>query len=152
MKRSGSPGHSARHAQHLSTLLRAWQESVPSEEWRRLDHRVLRADAAALLEFGSRRRPTQTLLRVACAPANGETGYSLVQLVTEDMPFLVDTLSMTLAQAGVSPHIIIHPILRVQRDAAGRIRSVDQDLNAEGGQQESWQYLRIDRVGDPAEC
>ncbi len=152
MKRGGSPRQSARHTQMTAVLLRAWQESVPSEEWRRLDQAVLRADCAALLEFGSRRRPTQTLLRVSCAPANGETAYSVVQLVTEDMPFLVDTLSMTLAQAGVSAHIIIHPILRVQRDAAGRIRSVDQDLTAEGGRNESWQYLRIDRVGDPAEC
>src|ERR1700729_2155608 len=126
MKRRGSPRPSARHTQLLSTLLRAWQESVPSEEWRRLDHGVLRADAAALIEFGSRRRPTQTLLRVSCAPANADTAYSLVQLVTEDMPFLVDTLGMTLAQAGVSSHIIIHPILRVQRDAAGRIVSLDQ--------------------------
>ena len=155
MKRSGSPRQSARHQQFNAVLLRAWQESVPSEEWRRLDQGVLRADCAALLEFGSQRRPTQTLLRVSCAPATAGTGgtaYSLVQLVCEDMPFLVDTLSMTLAQAGVSAHIIIHPILRVQRDGAGRIRSVDQDLSADGGRHESWQYLRIDRVGDPGEC
>jgi len=141
-----------RGPQLLSTLLQAWQESVPSEEWRRLDHDVLRADGAALLEFGNRRRPTQTLLRVSCAPASAKAAYSLVQLITEDMPFLVETLSMTLAQAGVSAHIIIHPILRVQRDTAGRIRSLDQDLTADGGRHESWQYLRIDRVGDPAEC
>ena len=79
MKGSGSPKQSARHAQLLSTLLRAWQESIPTEEWRRLDQGVLRADCAALLEFGGRRRPTQTLLRVSCAPATGKTAYSLVR-------------------------------------------------------------------------
>jgi len=138
-----------RPAHLTAALLRAWQGSVPQEEWRRLDEATLRSACAAQLEFGRRRRRNQTLLRVLSAP---QATYSEVQLVTDDMPFLVNTLSMTLAQAGVSAQIIIHPILRVQRDALGGIRSLDEDLQADGGRNESWQYLRIDRVGDAAEC
>jgi len=150
------------------TLLRAWRGSLPQEEWSRLDQTALRAACAAQLEFGARRRRNQTLLRVlgapeanegraaagrpAKAPARAVAAYSVIQLVTDDMPFLVDTLSMTLAQAEVSAQIIVHPILRVQRDALGRIRSLSQNLQADDGRNESWQYLRIDRVGDPVEC
>ncbi|HEY6453242.1 MAG TPA: NAD-glutamate dehydrogenase [Steroidobacteraceae bacterium] len=147
-----------------AALLRAWQGSVPKEEWRLLDRAALRAACASQFEFGRRRRRNQTLLRVLCAPPAGRPrarpgagvtpapAYSVVQLITDDMPFLVDTLSMTLAQAGIGAHTIIHPILRVQRDAAGRIRALDQDLQAEGGRHESWQFLHIDRLGDEAEC
>jgi glutamate dehydrogenase len=135
-----------------AVLLRAWRSSVPHEEWQRLDQAALRADCTSQLEFGRRRGRQQTLLRVLCAPPTAEGSYSVLQLVTDDMPFLVDTLSITLAQAGYSPQTIIHPILRVRRDAAGRIQSLDQDLQSDGGQHESWQYLRIDRVGDAAEC
>src|SRR5579863_5791696 len=103
-------------------LLRAWQGSVPHEEWQRLERSALRADCISQLEFGQRRRRQQTLLRVLCAPA-ADTSYSVVQLITDDMPFLVDTLSMCLTQAGFSPQIIIHPILRVQRDGRGRLLS-----------------------------
>jgi glutamate dehydrogenase len=156
-------------AQLTAALLRAWQGSVPLEEWRSLDESTLRAACAAQLRFGWRRRRNQTLLRVLCAPdtpakavpvpggrhigapTSVATAYSVVQVITDDMPFLVDTLSMALTQAGVSTQIIIHPILHVQRDALGRIHSLDQDLQADG-RHESWQYLHIDRVGDAREC
>ena len=51
------------------------------------------------------------------------------------MPFLVDTLSMTLTQAGFSPQIMQSiPILRVQRDARGQLQSLDQtSAGATGG-------------------
>ena len=101
MKRRASPRPSARHTQLLSTLLRAWQESVPSEEWRRLNHGALRADAAALIEFGSRRRPTQTLLHVSCAPANAAQ--------TEKSPRL-------------APRSTTHPVLQITIEAAEAIK------------------------------
>jgi glutamate dehydrogenase len=170
MTEGGRPQRQSR-AQLTAALLRAWKGSVPLEEWRSLDEATLRAACAAQLEFGRRRRRNQTLLRVLCAPdaviepartpgrrrepgasTSVATAHSVVQVVTDDMPFLVDTLSMALTQAGVSTQIIIHPILRVQRDALGRIQSLDQDLQADGGRHESWQYLHIDRVGDAGEC
>jgi glutamate dehydrogenase len=151
MSDGGSPQR-RNQAQLTSALLRAWQGSVPQEEWRRLDQPALRTACSAQLEFGRRRRRNQTLLRVLCAPEAQASAYSVVELITDDMPFLVDTLSMTLVQAGVPAQVIIHPILRVRRDALGRILSLDQDLQADGGRHESWQYLRIDRVGDAAEC
>src|ERR1019366_4825563 len=141
MSERGSPRR-RNLAQLTAALLRAWQGSVPQEEWRRLDVAALRAACAAQLQ----------LRRRAGASARSVAAHSVVQLITDDMPFLVDTLSMTLAQAGVSAQIIIHPVLRVQRDALGRLRSLDEELQADGGRHESWQYLRIDRVGDAAEC
>ena len=133
-------------------LLRAWKDSVPNEEWQRLDQPALRADCAAQLEFGRQRRREQTLLRVLCDPDASAGAYSAVQLITDDMPFLVTTLSMTLTQAGFPAQIIIHPILHVQRDAGGRLLRLDRDLEGDGGRHESWQYLRIDRVADAVEC
>ncbi|MFI4895061.1 MAG: NAD-glutamate dehydrogenase [Steroidobacterales bacterium] len=150
MSDGGRARPSRRLTQTTAALLHAWQSSVPQEEWDRLDQAELRADCAVQLALGRRRRRHETLLRVLGAPA--AASHSVVLLVTDDMPFLVDTLSMTLAQAGVSAQTIIHPILRVQRDAAGRLRSLDQDLQADGGRHESWQYVRIDRMVDAAEC
>jgi glutamate dehydrogenase len=157
----GSQTGSARQ-QLTATLLRAWRTSVPLEEWRGFDEAVLRRGCAAQVEFGARRRRHQTLLRVSSAPATeaapgpGAASYTVVELIVEDMPFLVDTLSMTLAKLGLSAQLIIHPILRVWRNGAGVIRSLDAEIEtgpgADGGVRESWQYWRIDRVGDAADC
>jgi glutamate dehydrogenase len=148
MKRTGVRARLNR-AQLTRALWRAWQESVPTEEWRRLDATALHAACASQLEFARRRRRKQTLLRVIDDPA---AACSVVQLVTDDMPFLVDTLGMALTQAGLAAQIIIHPILRVRRDRAGRLIELDQELQSDEGGHESWQYLRIDRVADEAEA
>ncbi|HEY4974139.1 MAG TPA: hypothetical protein VII41_11050, partial [Steroidobacteraceae bacterium] len=161
MSRRGTRSGSAR-AQLRAALLRAWRTSVPAEEWRGLDEAVLGRDSAAQIDFGAQRRRRQTLLRVSSAPASvaaaggGAASYSVVELIIDDMPFLVDTLSMTLAQLGLSVQLIVHPIMRVWRHTSGRIESLHADIetahDSEGGARESWQYWRIDRVGDAAEC
>ena len=133
-------------------LLRAWKGSVPEEEWQRLDQSTMRAACSGQLEFGMIRRPRQTLVRVLDPATAGDAGYSVVELVTDDMPFLVDTLRMTLTLAGYPPQIIIHPILRVMRDGRGRLQSFDQNLQADGGRHESWQHLHIERMVDAGEC
>ena len=116
------------------------------------------ASCAAQLEFGARRRRHQTLLRVSSTGRRGRVrrrglSYSVVELIIDDMPFLVDTLSMTLAQLGLSVQLIIHPILRVRRDAARRHRiaacrdrgPVTAPKAACANPGSTW---RIDRVGD----
>jgi glutamate dehydrogenase len=163
------PQTASARPQLTASLLRAWRTSVPLEEWRSFDAAVLRADCAAHIAFGAHRRRHQTLLRVRSAPgtgapsgasatatATGTPSYSVIELIIEDMPFLVDTLSMTLAQLGLSVQLIIHPVLRVWRDASGTVRSLHAEIEtghgAEGGVRESWQYWRVDRAGDEADC
>jgi glutamate dehydrogenase len=158
--RSGGSQTASARPQLRASLLRAWRTSVPLEEWRSFDEAALHRDCAAHIAFGAHRRRHQILLRVRSAPAAvapaGATSYSVIELIIEDMPFLVDTLSMTLAQLGLSVQLIIHPVLRVWRNASGIIRSLHAEIGAghgdEGGVRESWQYWRIDRVGDAAEC
>ena len=163
MSRSG-PQRGSGRAQLTAALLRAWRTSVPVEEWRGFDEAALRRGCAAQIEFGKRRQRRQTLLRVSSAPAAlagsgpgaGTRSWSVIEVVVDDMPFLVDTLGMTLAQLGLSVQLIIHPILRVWRDRAGVIQSLHAQIEsgpeAEGGARESWQYWRIDRIGEQPEC
>jgi glutamate dehydrogenase len=139
-----------------TSLLRAWRSSVPSEEWCTYDEAALRRACASQLEFGLRRRRNQTLLRITAAPPGGDGSYSAIELIVEDMPFLVDSLSICLSQLSLSAQAIIHPVLRLKRDAAGNVRSLQPEIDAEaeasGGVRESWQYWRIDRISDEADC
>ncbi len=96
---------------------------------------------------------------VATTGIGAAVGYSVIELVTEDMPFLVDTLQMRIAEAGLRIQLLIHPIVRVRRDATGRLRSLQVHLPASdaggdlaaGERRESWQYLRIDPIAGEAE-
>ncbi|OZB60787.1 MAG: glutamate dehydrogenase [Lysobacterales bacterium 14-68-21] len=95
-----------------------------------------------LLQFVSQRQPGRASVRVT-NPASGHDGRSAVEVVTDDMPFLVDTVSMILSMDGPI-HTVIHPVVKVVRDAAGTLQSIGGD----DGQPESIMHFEIDRLAD----
>ena len=57
--------------------------------------------------------------------------HTVVQIVTDDMPFLVDSVTNAIVGQDLDIHLLVHPQLVVSRDAAGRLESVE---HAEPGQ------------------
>jgi len=81
-----------------------------------------------------------------------QTIHTVVEIVTDDMPFLVDSVRMAVNRLGLTLHLLIHPVLRVERDARGRLGAVvPAGAPAERGVQESLMHLQVDRQTDPAE-
>ncbi len=78
-------------------------------------------------------------------------GHTVVEVVTDDMPFLVDSVSMALAEDQHEIHLVIHPQFVVRRDLGGQLQEV-LDEHAETDPhdvaRESWMHLEIDRVSD----
>lgn len=62
----------------------------------------------------------------------GVRGSTIIQVVTDDRPFLVDTATMALTDTGWTVRGLHHPILDVRRDTAGRLAGVGD------GAAESW--------------
>jgi len=108
-------------------------------------------------QFGAERMPGTMRLRVI-SPSLAEHGWAsrhtVIEAVNDDMPFLVDTMTMEIYRQGLSMHLIVHPVLRVQRDAQGRLQSLhelgaqDQDAQAV---RESWMHIEVDRLVDAAQ-
>ena len=63
-------------------------------------------------------------------------------IVNDDMPFLVDSVSMALGEMGVGVHVLGHPLVRFTRDRAGKVTAVGE------GKHESLMLLEIDRLPD----
>ena len=102
--------------------------------------------ACDMLDFARVRKPGAANVRVFNASLKGngwESPHTVLQIVNDDMPFLVDSVSMALADAGVGVHVLGHPLLRFTRDKAGRLSAVGE------GKSESLMLLEIDR--QPAE-
>ena len=61
-------------------------------------------------------------------PTLAEDGFvsehTVVQIVHDDMPFLVDSVTMAINRSGRTAHWIVHPLISVVRDAKGRIDTV----------------------------
>ncbi|MFI6320345.1 NAD-glutamate dehydrogenase [Nonomuraea sp. NPDC050556] len=78
-----------------------------------------------------------------------EPGHSVVEVVTDDMPFLVDSVTMELDRHDIGTHLIVHPQMRVRRDMTGRM--LGRGMEDVTGQMlvESWMHIEIDRQADP---
>ena len=46
---------------------------------------------------------------------------SVIEIVTDDMPFLVDSVMAELADRGLDIRLVVHPVFTVQRDAEGHL-------------------------------
>ncbi len=85
-------------------------------------------------------------------------GHTVVEVVTDDMPFLVDTVTMALTGLDRSIHVVVHPQIVVRRDVTGQLQELcdgEQMESAAGDHpdllRESWMHIEIDRETDPAE-
>lgn len=84
---------------------------------------------------------------------NGWTcSHSVVEVVTDDMPFLVDSVTNELTRQGRGIHVVIHPQVFVRRDVAGKLIEVLSTPPAgdvpHDTHTESWIHVEIDRETD----
>ncbi|MCP5228422.1 MAG: NAD-glutamate dehydrogenase [Candidatus Accumulibacter sp.] len=73
--------------------------------------------------------------------------HTVIDVVTDDMPFLVDSLTMVVYRHGLAIHHLLHPLLATERNSEGNLQRTLPRGTA-GSQPESWIHLEIDRVGD----
>ncbi|MDT7663036.1 MAG: glutamate dehydrogenase [Pseudonocardiales bacterium] len=80
--------------------------------------------------------------------------HTVVEVVTDDMPFLVDSLTMELRRHGLGLHVVIHPVLTVRRDGDGELLGIVADSGDKPTDDavvvESYHHVEVDRQTDPA--
>jgi len=53
-----------------------------------------------------------------------QSAYSVIEIVTVDRPFLVNSLTMNVNESGLTCHLVVHPVMEVYRDGQGRLKKV----------------------------
>ncbi|MQA95132.1 MAG: NAD-glutamate dehydrogenase [Streptosporangiales bacterium] len=80
-----------------------------------------------------------------------DPGHTVVEIVTDDMPFLVDSVTMELSRHEIGVHLVVHPQVALRRDVAGALLGIvrDRDASASAGEgellEESWMHVEVDR-------
>ncbi|MGF6529701.1 glutamate dehydrogenase [Paraburkholderia sp. GAS206C] len=79
--------------------------------------------------------------------------HTVIEIVNDDMPFLVDSVSMAVNRLGLALHSVVHPVFRIWRGADGSIVRVGQgaeDAADTQSQLASFIHFEVDRCGDAA--
>lgn len=150
-------GAAAPPGEQLVPLLAAYYRHVSTEE---LDDRSdvdVYGAYASHHHLAAERQSGSTKVRVYTPTVSehgwSAGGHSVVEVVTDDMSFLVDSLTMELARQHRNAHLVLHPTLDVERDDKGKLvglHAVSSGSAAppSGTLRESWMHVEIDRLAD----
>ncbi|MBT8240546.1 MAG: NAD-glutamate dehydrogenase, partial [Acidimicrobiia bacterium] len=104
-------------------------------------------------QLAERRMPTETLIRVY-NPDSDEDGWAsshtVIDIVTRDMPFIVDSVLALIESRGLQVHVVAHPMVRISRDSDGSQQAIDLPDESHDPT-ESMLHIEVDRLSNGSE-
>jgi glutamate dehydrogenase len=131
----------------LAELVNRFWRLVPDEELAGRTSAQMLAATKAHLELAQQRLPGELKLEI-----EQSDDRTALLVVTDDMPFLVDSLTAAIAAADLEVRMLAHPLVVVRREALGaltQVRPVTEPDDAGPGEiVESWMRLEVARLRD----
>jgi glutamate dehydrogenase len=116
---------------------------------------TLLGGALSLWQFGEIREVGTPKVRLfnPTVEANGwGLEHTVIEIVNDDMPFLVDSVSAEVTRLGRAIHLLLHPVVRVRRDAGSKRAELESTQEAKiDAIVESYMHVEIDQESDSAE-
>src|SRR4051794_31592255 len=136
-------------ADHATASLvgRFWR-FAPDEELVGFTAQEMYDAAVAHRELASTRLPGE--LKLAITAPSGSQCHTVLQIVTDDMPFLVDSVIALLTAHQLQVHLLVHPLIVVRREPLGALAELATDVEPDdaidGDLVESWIRIEIDPI------
>ena len=136
-------------------FVRQFYDNVPPDDIIQAPAEQLYGAALAMWQWGQQREaPERAKVRVY-NPRIEEHGWqshrTVVEIVNDDMPFLVDSVTAELNRQGLTVHLVIHPVVRVKRDGAGQLAELYESAAAPtDATPESFMHVEVGAVTDAA--
>ncbi|MEQ8859671.1 MAG: NAD-glutamate dehydrogenase [Pseudomonadales bacterium] len=133
----------------LLDFTRLWWSRIPEQD---LLPRDAHNDSAASIESWNafrRRDPAATDMLVSnpnVARDGWHSRYTVVRVMTPDMPFVTDSVLMALSHDGLVVHHLGNVVLSTERDDDGGVVKLSTDRTA--AQREVFIYAEIDRIAE----
>ena len=121
---------------------------APPDDLERYRPEELAAIGEEAWTFLSERKPGAA--KIAFTPARLTPGVTVLDVLNDDMPFLVDSVLGELSERGVDIRFLVHPVLTVERDEAGRLTAFNGIRKGEG-RRESFIHIHVQGIDDAAQ-
>jgi glutamate dehydrogenase len=152
---AGSTGDMSTEA--LEILLRRYYRHAAPEDLVGRDPVDVLGAALSHRDLAASRPQGTATVRVHTPARDAEgwsTGGTVVEVVTDDMPSLVASVTAELSRQGHPIRLVLHPQLNVRRALTGELKEICDVTNPAyapaGSIHESWIHVEIDRISDAA--
>ncbi|MFU8815864.1 MAG: NAD-glutamate dehydrogenase [Pseudomonadales bacterium] len=133
----------------LLEFARIWWSRIPEQD---LKPRVAQNDAAATIDCwrALRSRDPQAIDIHVMNPTAARDGwhsrFTVVRVMTPDMPFVTDSVLMALSHDGLITHHLGNVVLSIRRDGHNGVEAISRERG--WPQREVFIYAEIDRIAD----
>ena len=139
--------------EQTASFLRLYYRRVDAEDLRGRDPVNVYGPALSHRRLGEERPEGRALVRVytPTVEENGwDPGHTMVEIVTDDMPYLVDSVIMEIERHDIDVHWVVHPQIGARRDGTGALQETTEPIERPGPQEynESWMHIEVDRQTD----
>ncbi|HEX9040357.1 MAG TPA: NAD-glutamate dehydrogenase [Trebonia sp.] len=145
------PGDAGRVVGDLPGFLSAYYRLVAVEDLIAAGPVRLAATAARHTALGAQR--PQGRPAVSVRPEHDASltwAGTVIDIVTDDMPYLVDSVTMELNRQHADIRLIVHPLFTVHRDVTGAAHGTGAAVTDADAVRESWMHVELGAVDDPA--
>ncbi|MDH3741025.1 MAG: NAD-glutamate dehydrogenase, partial [Hyphomicrobiales bacterium] len=134
---------------NLQVLTQRLFEEAVAEDLAALETSDLLLMATGGLEFLKDRKPGRPIVRLLNHDRkDGQLkDVSIIEIVNDDMPFLLDSVLGLLTDKGHDISLVLHPILNIERDRTGRLQKlVPARTGSAASVRESLIHIHLERI------
>lgn len=139
-----------RNMAEVSDIKKILMDHVPPQDRTQFHEQDFKAIADGFWNFARERKNGQVKIKIFNPTLKKDGFYSrhtVIMIVNDDMPFLVDSTTTELNRMGLGIHLVVHPILNVTRND----KSFLTDFSVRNGahdrsDKKSWMYIEIDET------
>ena len=92
----------------------------------------------------------QAAPKVAFAPRPASPAIAVLEILNDDMPFLVDSVLSELGEHALDIRLLVHPVFTVERDEAGKLIAFKGTRKTDG-RRESFIHIHVAGLDDEAQ-
>jgi len=140
-----------REAERISRFMQQYHRGMPAEVLLDTAPSDLYGAALSHWNFAAERSVGEIKIRVYNPEPQRhgwQSSHTVIDVVVDDRPFLVDSLNMALDARGLSRFLLLHPILLAQRDEQGRLLGTFEVEGGYDGAPEAWMHFEVPRQSD----
>jgi glutamate dehydrogenase len=137
----------------LVEFVKEFYKFVPPEDLESFDLKQLSASVVNAFKFFQVRPRGTTKIRIynpTMSEYGWENSHTVIEIINDDIPFLVDSVTEELNRHEHKIHSLAHPVLEVKRDKKGQLESLHSlKGDSTGKDAESVMQLLISKIHDP---
>ncbi|MBI4030171.1 MAG: NAD-glutamate dehydrogenase, partial [Proteobacteria bacterium] len=141
----------AKSSAAVKKFLNDFYEKISTEDIDLMEPHHMASLAMLHWDLSAQRRPGRPIIKIRTTrikKGDSDAGYTLIDMVNDDRAFLVDSIAAEIARQGRLIHLLIHPVMHIERGGGRKQVAI---TGSQGAKTQAQSHIHIQLQGAMAE-